>query len=96
MGLLGGQVTGLGGGVDDLGERVTHPQLVGAGVRHPGCLLPGSAQDGEEVVEFFAGFLINVQGGDELEVSFKETNGDFSEVRLSGPAEFVFEGRMEI
>jgi len=29
-------------------------------------------------------------------VNFIETNGDFAEVRLSGPAEFVFEGKMEI
>ena len=38
---------------------------------------------------------VRVQGGDELEVSFREENGHFREVRLSGPAEFVFEGRIE-
>jgi len=29
-------------------------------------------------------------------VSFKENNGGFADVRLTGPAEFVFEGRIEI
>ena len=39
---------------------------------------------------------VQVQGGDQLEVSFREQNGGFSDVSLTGPAEFVFEGRMEI
>jgi diaminopimelate epimerase len=39
---------------------------------------------------------VQVQGGDQLEVSFQEYQGQFAEVRLSGPAEFVFEGRIEI
>ncbi len=39
---------------------------------------------------------VQVQGGDQLEVSFKEARGGFVEVRLTGPAEFVFEGRIEI
>jgi diaminopimelate epimerase len=39
---------------------------------------------------------VQVQGGDQLEVSFKESHGEFADVRLSGPAEFVFEGRIEI
>jgi diaminopimelate epimerase len=39
---------------------------------------------------------VQVQGGEELEVSFKEENGQFTDVRLSGPAEFVFEGTIEI
>jgi diaminopimelate epimerase len=37
---------------------------------------------------------VQVQGGDQLEVSFEEGNGGFSDVRLTGPAEFVFEGRI--
>jgi diaminopimelate epimerase len=37
-----------------------------------------------------------VRGGDELEVSFKDDHGEFVDVRLTGPAEFVFEGRIEI
>ncbi len=39
---------------------------------------------------------VQVQGGEQLEVGFEDEGGEFSEVRLSGPAEFVFEGRIEI
>ena len=39
---------------------------------------------------------VQVQGGEQLEVSFKDEGGEFADVRLSGPAEFIFEGRMEI
>jgi diaminopimelate epimerase len=39
---------------------------------------------------------VQVQGGEELEVSFKDAGEAFTDVRLSGPAEFVFEGRIEI
>jgi diaminopimelate epimerase len=39
---------------------------------------------------------VTVQGGDLLEVSFKEEGGEFSDVQLTGPAEFVYEGRIEI
>ena len=36
------------------------------------------------------------RGGDELEVGFEKVEGDFREVTLTGPAEFVFEGNIEI
>ena len=36
------------------------------------------------------------QGGDELRVGFEKTNNLFSNVTLTGPAEFVFEGAIEI
>jgi len=39
---------------------------------------------------------VEVQGGEQLEVSFQESNGDFSNVTLTGPAEFAFEGKIEI
>jgi diaminopimelate epimerase len=39
---------------------------------------------------------IQVQGGDMMEVSFSETNGAFGEVKLTGPATFVFDGRIEV
>jgi diaminopimelate epimerase len=39
---------------------------------------------------------VQVQGGEQLEVSFDECQGEFANVRLTGPAEFVFEGRIEI
>jgi diaminopimelate epimerase len=39
---------------------------------------------------------VQVQGGDTLEVTFRDTGGAFNDVCLTGPAEFVFEGRTEI
>lgn len=38
---------------------------------------------------------LQVEGG-QLEVAFKEENGNFTEVFLIGPAKFVFEGKIEI
>jgi hypothetical protein len=37
-----------------------------------------------------------VQSGDTLVISFDRTNGLFTQVGLAGPAEFVFEGRIEV
>jgi diaminopimelate epimerase len=39
---------------------------------------------------------VQVQGGDLLEVSFVESNGEYQNVRLTGPADYVFEGVIEI
>lgn len=39
---------------------------------------------------------VRVQGGDDLEVSFSKRQEGFADVRLTGPAEFVFEGRVEV
>jgi diaminopimelate epimerase len=39
---------------------------------------------------------VHVAGGDVLEVSFKKNGNEFSDVRLTGPAEFVFEGRINL
>lgn len=39
---------------------------------------------------------VRVQGGDVLEVGFREENGQFTEVTLTGPADFVFEGAIEL
>jgi diaminopimelate epimerase len=39
---------------------------------------------------------VQVQGGEQLEVSFEEDQGAFANVRLTGPAEFVFEGKIEV
>lgn len=38
---------------------------------------------------------VQVQGGDELDVSFTEKDGGFEDVCLTGPADFVFEGVIE-
>jgi diaminopimelate epimerase len=39
---------------------------------------------------------VRVQGGDDLEVAFEVEGDGFSDVRLTGPAEFVFTGRVEL
>ncbi|MCX8154862.1 MAG: diaminopimelate epimerase [Verrucomicrobiae bacterium] len=39
---------------------------------------------------------VRVQGGDVLEVDFREENGQFTDVTLTGPADFVFEGTIEL
>jgi diaminopimelate epimerase len=39
---------------------------------------------------------VKVQGGDLLEVSFREENGAFKEVHLAGPADFVFDGTLHL
>ncbi len=36
------------------------------------------------------------RGGDELQVGFEKVEGGFRNVTLTGPAEFVFEGTIEI
>lgn len=39
---------------------------------------------------------VQVQSGDQLEVSFKDAGSGFSDVRLTGPAEFVFDGKINL
>ncbi len=39
---------------------------------------------------------VQVQGGDQLAVSFQEGGAAFENVRLTGPADFVFTGRIEV
>ena len=40
---------------------------------------------------------VRVRGGDTLEVGFRRgSDGSFSEVTLAGPADFVFEGEIEV
>lgn len=46
--------------------------------------------------KFSSPIQVQVLGGDRLEVSFKEAEGEFTDVRLKGPANFVFEGKMEL
>jgi diaminopimelate epimerase len=48
------------------------------------------------VHKFASPVKVMVQGGDTLEVSFNHEGTDFDNVRLTGPAAFVFEGRIEI
>lgn len=45
---------------------------------------------------FESPIAVRVQGGDWLQVSFSGTGESFGRVRLKGPAEFVFEGQIEL
>lgn len=45
---------------------------------------------------FTSPVLVRVQGEDMLEVGFKATAGGFEDVTLTGPAQFVFDGHIEI
>ena len=61
-----------------------------------GTGVTASALIASRVHRFGSPVKVQVQGGDELVVSFEEKNGGFSNVQLSGPAEFVFEGRTNL
>ncbi len=61
-----------------------------------GTGVTASALIASRVHHFHSPVQVQVQGGDQLEVSFNENQGVFTEVRLSGPADFVFEGRIEL
>ena len=49
-----------------------------------------------KVHRFQSPVRVQVQGGDRLEVSFRPAEMTFADVQLTGPAEFVFEGRIEL
>ena len=61
-----------------------------------GTGVTASALISARVHHFGSPVRVQVQGGDQLEVSFQDRNGGFSDVRLTGPADFVFEGTLEI
>ena len=61
-----------------------------------GTGLTASALIAARLHQFASPVTVRVQGGDTLEVSFREVQGQFSDVRLTGPAEFVFEGQIEL
>ena len=49
-----------------------------------------------ELHHFSSPVRVQVQGGDWLEVSFERKEGQFAQVRLTGPADFAYEGRIEV
>jgi len=61
-----------------------------------GTGLTAAALISSRVHGFSSPVKVRVQGGDDLEVSFDQSNGAFSNVRLCGPADFCFYGRIEI
>jgi diaminopimelate epimerase len=46
--------------------------------------------------DFTSPVKVQVQGGDLLEINFDRSGEDFTNVRLTGPADFVFEGKVQI
>jgi diaminopimelate epimerase len=58
-----------------------------------GTGVTASALVSSRVHNFDSPVKAQVQGGDQLEVSFQQANGAFTDVRLSGPAEFAFDGK---
>ena len=61
-----------------------------------GTGVSASAMISARVHGFQSPVRVQVQGGDELRISFTEQDGQFSNVRLNGPATFVFEGSIEV
>lgn len=61
-----------------------------------GTGVSAAAMISARVHRFTSPVQVQVQGGDTLAVSFKDTGAEFEEVRLTGPADFVFEGRIEV
>ncbi len=61
-----------------------------------GTGVTASALISARLKNFTSPVQVHVAGGDVLEVSFDEKNGAYENVRLTGPAEFVFDGRIEI
>jgi len=61
-----------------------------------GTGVTASALVSSRVHQFTSPVKVQVQGGDTLEVSWSETGGAFADVKLSGPADFVFKGSIEL
>jgi diaminopimelate epimerase len=61
-----------------------------------GTGVTASALVSSRVHKFTSPIKVQVQGGDTLEVSWTESAGSFVDVKLTGPAEFVFKGTIEI
>lgn len=61
-----------------------------------GTGVSASAMIAAAVHGFTSPVRVQVQGGDELEVAFTRTGDDFADVRLTGPATFVFRGSVTL
>ena len=61
-----------------------------------GTGVTASALIASRVHGFTSPVKVQVQGGDLLEVSWREQDGAFGDVQLTGPADFVFTGRIEL
>jgi diaminopimelate epimerase len=72
-------------------ERGVENETLACGTGVTACALISA-----RVHNFTSPVKIEVQGGDTLEVGFTRKGDEFSEVKLTGPAEFVFEGKIDI
>jgi diaminopimelate epimerase len=72
-------------------ERGVEGETLACGTGVTACALVSS-----RVHSFTSPVRVQVQGGDELAVRFSEKDGQFADVKLNGPATFVFEGHTEI
>ena len=61
-----------------------------------GTGVSASAMIASRIHGFTSPVKVQVQGGDLLEVSFREEQGSFTDVRLNGPADFVFDGKIAL
>ena len=61
-----------------------------------GTGVTASALISSRVHGFSSPVNVQVQGGDTLEVSFTAKDGAFADVRLNGPADFCFDGKIEL
>jgi diaminopimelate epimerase len=61
-----------------------------------GTGVTASALVSSRVHRFTSPVTVQVRGGDALGVSWTDVDGQFADVRLTGPADFVFNGRMEV
>jgi diaminopimelate epimerase len=61
-----------------------------------GTGVTASALVSSRVHKFTSPVKVCVQGGDTLEVSWKDTGDGFSDVKLNGPTDFVFKGTIQL
>jgi diaminopimelate epimerase len=73
-------------------ERGVEGETLACGTGMVACALIHHLADGAP-----SPVRIDVRGGDTLEIGFeRDADGEFSQVTLTGPADFVFEGDIEI
>lgn len=72
-------------------ERGVEGETLACGTGVAACALVAS-----RVLGFRSPVEIRVQGGDLLKVYFEVTGDEFTQVRLQGPADFVFEGEIDV
>jgi diaminopimelate epimerase len=61
-----------------------------------GTGVTASALIASQLHQFKSPVQVQVQGGDALEVSFEKSGDEFRNVCLTGPADFVFEGKFDL